>query len=259
MTRLTRDGVALGYEQAGTGEPTLVLVHGIACNRAFMGPQLRRFQSSHKVLAVDLRGHGDSDAPRQRYTISALADDVGWLCDRLELSRPVVIGHSLGGLVALELAARRPELVRGAVLIDSVLLPGGGREQAVTELVAGLRGPDGQTTLRSLFAGFFGPHDDPSLCAWILEQAVRTPGHVTSSIWEESLRSWDDGEALRRCRTPLLYLDAGTPNADLARAVSLNPSITIGRTIGTGHFSQLFGPGQVDAMIERFVTVGLDQ
>ena len=52
-------------------------------------------------------------------------------------------------------------------------------------------------------------------------------------------------------------LDAGTPNADLERAVRLKPSIALGRTVGSGHFSQLICPQQVNAMLERFLTVGL--
>ena len=102
---LIRDGTALAYEDAGHGEPAVVLVHGVACNRAFMAPQAQFLKATHRVVAIDLRGHGDSDAPRQRYTIGALADDVAWMCERLDVGRVVVVGHSLGGLVALEVAA----------------------------------------------------------------------------------------------------------------------------------------------------------
>jgi pimeloyl-ACP methyl ester carboxylesterase len=257
VATLIRDGTALAYEDAGHGKPAIVLVHGIACNRAFMAPQARFLTASHRVVAVDLRGHGDSDAPRQRYTIGGLADDIAWMCERLGVGQVVVVGHSLGGLVALELAAARPDLARGGVLIDSVLLAGGDRAQAVAGVVAGIRGPDADRVLRDYFRPFFGPHDDPALCDWILDQTVRTPAYVTSSIWEESVRSWDDAEALARCRVPLLYLDAGTPNADLERAVRASPSMALGRTVGSGHFSQLVCPQQVNAMLERFLAVGL--
>jgi pimeloyl-ACP methyl ester carboxylesterase len=179
------------------------------------------------------------------------------MCERLDAGRVVGVGHSLGGLVALELAATRPDLARAAVLIDSVLLATGDRAPAVADLVAGIRGPGADRVLRDYLRLFFGPHDDPALCDWILGQAVRTPAHVTSSIWEESVRSWDDAGALARCRVPLLYLDAGTPNADLERAVRANPSMTLGRTVGSGHFSQLVIPQQVNAMLERFLAVGL--
>ena len=235
----------------------MVLVHGLACNRGFWPDQLEHFASAHRVVAIDLRGHGDSDAPEQSYEMPLLASDVGWVCDQLGLEQPVLIGHSLGGLVALELAAARGERVSGVVLVDSVLLPPGDRVGFVHQLVGELRGEPGHGALRAYYAGFFGRFDDPSLRAWILEQTDRTPLHVTSSILEQAVDGWDDGEALARCRVPLLYLDAGTPNADLARAAELARQLLIGRTVGSGHFSPLMVPEQVNAMVDRFLAVGL--
>ncbi len=187
------------------------------------------------------------------------ADDVAWMCAQLGAVRPVVVGHSLGGLVALDLAGAHPERVRGVVLIDSVLLPGGDRASGVRQIVAGLCGGAAERTLRDYFATFFGPYDDPARKAWILEQALRTPPHVTSSVWEESLRTWNEAGALRRCQVPALYLDAGTANADLRRATELCPQLLIGRTIGSGHFSPFEVPDQVNAMLQWFFAHGLRQ
>lgn len=136
-----------------------------------------------------------------------------------------------------------------------MLLAPDGRASQIRQLVAALRTPDAGRVLRAYFATFFGPDDDPERKAWILGEAVRTPPHVTSSVWEQSLQGWDDAEALRRCQVPVLYLDAGTPNADLARAVELAPRLVIGRTIGSGHFSALEVPEQINAMLERFLEV----
>jgi pimeloyl-ACP methyl ester carboxylesterase len=253
VPELDRGGVSLAYEEVGAGDPPLVLVHGIASHRGFWAPQLQRFGADHRVVAVDLRGHGASDAPVQRYPIAALADDVGWMCEQLGVTRPVVIGHSLGGIVALELAATRPELVAGAVMIDSVLLPGPDRTAFVRDLVARLRGPDGARVLRDYFATFFSAYADPEQVEWILDAAARTPAHVTSSIWEEWANGWDEAGTLAQCQVPLAYLDAGTPNADLARIVELSPAIVLGRTVATGHFSQLESPAQVHAMLARLL------
>ncbi len=258
MARLLRDGVALAYEEAGRGAPPLVFVHGLACHRGFWAAQVEHFARAHRVLAVDLRGHGASDAPEQPYTMQALADDLAWTCTQLGIGRPVVVGHSLGGLVALELAAAHPEQVRAVVLVDSILLPPGDRAGFVGHLVEALRSPDGHRALREYYATFFAPGDDSARMTWILDETARAPLHVTSSILEESIRSWDDGDALRRCDVPLLYLDASTPNADLARAAALRPQLVVGRTVGSGHFSPCEVPDQINTMLERFLAVGLE-
>lgn len=259
MAALRRDGVALDYEEAGRDARELVFVHGLACNRGFWAPQVEHFAPRHRVLAPDLRGHGHSDAPRQRYTMQSLADDVIWMCDQLQYVRPVLVGHSLGGLVAMEAAVQRPDRFAAVGLIDSVLLPPGDRPGFVEQLVAALRTPDAERALRAYYGTFFGPHDDPGRKAWILDEAVRTPPHVSSSIWEEAMVSWSDEEALRRCTAPMVYLDAGTPNADFSRIMEIQPGLILGRTIGSGHFSPLEVPEQVNAMLDRFLAVGLDE
>ena len=184
---LVRDGVVLAYDDAGSGYPPLVFAHGAACNRRCWYQQVPRFSSAHRVVAVDLRGHGESDAPSERYTVGLFAEDLASTCTQLGIESPVVIGHSLGGLVALDFASAYPDQVAAAVLIDSPLLPGGDRDEVVRALVAGLRAPDPDLALRAYFASLFGPYDDAATRSWILDQAVLTEPHVTSSIWEESL------------------------------------------------------------------------
>ena len=255
---LVRDGVVLAYEDTGSGYPPLVFVHGAACNRRFWDQQRWRFSSAHRVVTVDLRGHGESDAPLERYTVRLFADDVAWTCTELGIERPVVVGHSLGGLVALDFASAYPDRVAAAVLIDPPLLAGGDRAEVVRDLVGGLRGPDPDAAIRAYFARLlFGPYDNAAARSWILDQVVLTEAHVMSSVWGESLVSWDDEAALRACRVPLLYIDAGTPNADLARAVELCPGLMIARTIGSGHFSPLVVSEQVNAVLARFLSLAL--
>jgi len=189
---LVRDGV-LAYDDAGSCYPPLVFVHGAACNRRFWCQQVPRFCAGHRVVAVDLRGHGESGAPSERYTVRLFAEDLAWTCTQLRIESPVVIGHSLGGLVALDFASTYPDHVAAAGLIDSPLLPGGNRAEVVRDLVAGLRGRDPDAALRAYFASWlFGPYDDAATRSWILDQTVLTEPHVTSSLWEESLVSWDD-------------------------------------------------------------------
>jgi pimeloyl-ACP methyl ester carboxylesterase len=74
--------------------PQLVFIHGwIGDHRALL-PQITHIARAKRVVAINLRGHGDSDAPEQEYTIGGFADDIAWQCRQLGLDRPVIVGAS---------------------------------------------------------------------------------------------------------------------------------------------------------------------
>ncbi len=124
--RLSRDGIHLAHVEAGPATaqvPPLLLVNGWTGDHGIFAPQIAHFAQSRRVVAVNLRGHGSSDAPRQDYTIEGFADDIAWQCAELKLHKPVVIGHSMGGRIALELCGRYPDLAAGMVMIDTIVMP----------------------------------------------------------------------------------------------------------------------------------------
>src|SRR5687767_7651858 len=110
MSSAQRDDLSLYYQQEGSGDPPLVFVHGWCCNHTFFQLQFDHFKASHAVTTLDLRGCGSSDRPRDGYDIPTLADDVAWLCGALKILKPIIVGHSLGGMIGIELAARSPTL-----------------------------------------------------------------------------------------------------------------------------------------------------
>jgi pimeloyl-ACP methyl ester carboxylesterase len=112
------DGLRLYYERAGSGQPELLLIHGWCSDRTAFRPQFEHFAQTHAVTALDLRGCGESDRPADGYTIPDFADDLAQFCAKTEIDKPVVAGHSLGGMIAVELAARHPSVPRALVLVD---------------------------------------------------------------------------------------------------------------------------------------------
>ena len=257
MPYVTRDGVKLFYEEAGVGEPPILLVHGWTCDHTFFEPQFGHFSTDHRVVAVDLRGHGQSDKPEQDYTPGAFADDLAWLCGELGLRKPVVIGHSMGGVIALELAARHPELPAAVVLLEAPIVVPPDRRALAEQLTPALRSPGYREVQRGFVEGaLFAPTDNPLRKARIVEAMCTAPQHVLASAYEQMF-TWDGAAAAQACRVPVLNLStARTPN-DNARLTELCPQVVHGQTVGTGHFHQLEAPDQVNAMIDRFLTVGV--
>jgi len=256
VDRLARDGVGLCFEDVGKGAPPIVLVHDLAGDHTCFAPQIEHFRRDHRVVAVDLRGHGQSDQPEQGYTVSGFADDVAWLCYELGVYKPVVVGHGLGGVIAVDLAARYPDLSAGIVALDSVVLPLPEVRDRLLSLVGQLRGPGYPTALQQLVEGHLLPTDGPWLRDHILELAAAAPAHVVISACEEAL-AWDGATALASSLVPLLYVEAAAPLADLARLREACPRLLVGKTVGAGHFHQLVVPEQVNAMLDRFLAVRL--
>lgn len=110
----------LSYLQAGASGPPIVMLHGWGAFKELWWSTLRGLGRDHRCFALDFPGHGDSPLGLVD-TIGALADAVAAFCDDLGLSPIVLIGHSMGGAVAVELALRRPGLVGRLVLVDAAV------------------------------------------------------------------------------------------------------------------------------------------
>src|SRR5271170_4112969 len=163
MPAAKRNGVNLFFEEAHGAGPPVLLIHGWCCDHTYLAPQFEHFaKKGRRVVALDLRGHGASGKPVERYTMQGFADDVAFVCDHLGLAEAIVIGHSMGGIVALDLASRYPALLSALIMLDAaIVLPEAARALA-PKLVAELGGPDYQRVIRDFVAKtLFIPTDDP--------------------------------------------------------------------------------------------------
>lgn len=109
----------LSYADEGPG-PAVVLLHGFPLSRMMWQEQLAGIGSTYRIIAPDLRGHGESPAPEGVYTMDEMADDVIELLGTLHITEPIVLGGlSMGGYVALSLVVRYPRRVRALMLMDT--------------------------------------------------------------------------------------------------------------------------------------------
>lgn len=255
MPWLKRDSLSLFYEDSPGPSPPLVLVHGLGCDRSFMAPQAEAFAGSHRVVTVDLSGHGRSDKPDQDYSIRAYAEELAWILRQLDLERAVVVGHSMGGGIGLELAARHGEQLAGLVVLDAAVLPPPAVADHVRPVIDVVMAPGFDQAARQFFAeALFLPSDDTERKAAILETMLATPRHVLAPAMA-NIFAWDSATAAARCRVPTLYIGASHPRGDMAHFAKLCPSLVCGQVVGSGHFLQLEVPDQVNAMIRRFLEV----
>lgn len=117
LQRADHKGTAIAYQVLGESGPWLVLVHGLGYGRFGWGPMAALLAGRRRVVLIDNRGIGDSDRPPGPYTVDDMAGDVVAVMDHLGLQRPDVVGASLGGMVALQVAASYPDRTGRLVLI----------------------------------------------------------------------------------------------------------------------------------------------
>lgn len=253
---VTHDGVDLVVAEAGKGDPPLLFLHPNAADHTFFGPQVAEFSARHRVVTIDQRGYGRSGKPEGPYTPKAFAEDAAYVIKELGLDRPVVIGSSMGGGVALELAARHPEAVRGLVLLNRSIARNPKMKETIAGLAAKLRGDEGEAALQALVGAQVGEMDAPWLSEEYARMAQSVPPWVLASTMEGFV-DWDGEAALRAVTVPTLFTFSHmTGNyAELDRLVELSPHVVIGHTVGAGHFDHLTVPEQVNPMLQRFLEV----
>jgi pimeloyl-ACP methyl ester carboxylesterase len=204
------NGIRLAYVEAGDpkGEP-LLLLHGFTdSSRSFspMFPYLGRY----RLLIPDQRGHGASDAPECCYGSSQFAYDARLFLDALGVKRAAVVGHSLGSMVAISLAADQPARVSKIVLIGSTALVPVKRGDWLYDTVAAMTGP---LDSRSQFAKDWHPANqptpvNPAFANAVNDELLRIPPHVWRSVMRE-LSYVPVGRHAPDVKAPVLVLSGG--------------------------------------------------
>ena len=249
----TSGGIRMAYHEVGAGDPAIIFIHGAYSNRRGFGFQEEYFAPDHRCIAVDLRGHGESDKPDELYTMDQHGHDVAELIRHLGIEKPVLVGQSMGGQVIIAAAAHYPERVGAIASLDSPSnIPGWHqRFHGPYDHLMKKDGPFRETLIAFLSAAYL-PTDHPSRLGKMAERLADVPDHVILNSWLGK-KDYDPTEILRGVRCPYLYIDCGQPEGDLDLLRELCPQVVVGKTVGAGHKALQDVPDQINAMLNRFI------
>lgn len=257
------DGQELAALIAGPGATQpLLFLHGLGGNYGTWQVALGSLAENHRVVALDLPGHGKSAKPDPStadYSLSGLTDAVKHAIAALKPTKPIVVGHSLGGAIALQLALDLGDQIGGLVLINSAGL---GKEIGA-ELLRLMANEPGAETSRGLLALFY---QDQSLVtdrgvndmaqtqladgAWPAQQAA------ANAAFDNHGQRFDLPKHLRDVKLPVLIIwgerDRVIPLAHAASALNKLPDATLRLVAGVGHVPQVEAPDVVATAIDRF-------
>ena len=251
------DETRLYWSECGDGPP-LVLVHGLGSSGRDWAPQVDRFAERHRVLRLDLRGHGRSERGDGSYSVAQFARDVAVFLRKRAAAPAHVVGLSLGGMVALELAAGAPALVRRLVVVNSVadmrlrswhdVWVYASRRLAVQ--VLGMRHV-GRLLARTLFVK---PEQDDLRRMFVRRWAQNDKQAYLQAM--DAIMRWSVADRLGRIPTPTLLVSSDedyTPVTAKRRMAARMPNAEVAVVGDARHALPVERPAAFNATVEAFL------
>jgi len=246
------DGVHVQYRVYGKGEPALVLIHGWSCDSNYWREQVPVFKQRYQVVTVDLAGHGGTDGNRSEWTIRNFGQDVTTALSAVASDQIILVGHSMGGPVAIEAARKLGKRVIGIIGVDtfnSVGAPAPNKAQ-VDALLKDFEADFIGQTRKFVTEHLFQPNANRELANKVAYDMSLSPPRVAIPSLRAVLE-YDFTEPLKEISVPIVAIDSdlGEP-VNEARIRKVLPKFHATIITGVGHFLMMEDPARFNAALE---------
>lgn len=250
---LSADETPIFYESTGSGKTALVFVHGWCCDHTYWSEQVDRFSGDYQVVTLDLAGHGESGLNRTDWTASRFAEDVVAVADHLNLNRIVLIGHSMGGTVVVEVAARMPERVAGLVAVDTLQnVERKWSEEDFNAFVGPMEADFVKTTTEFVTKGLFTEDADPELANRVATNMAQCPPEIGVAMMR-AMFNQDIKPVLDTLDIPIRLINSDLYPTDMEANRRHMKDAELILLDGLGHFPQMEDPERFNDALQRVV------
>jgi pimeloyl-ACP methyl ester carboxylesterase len=247
------DGVAIRYHVSGKGEPAVVLVHGWALDHHVWDGQVPRLAARHRVVTLDLAGHGESGRQRSAWTMAAFGEDVKAVVEAVGAKHVVLVGHSMGGPVVLEAARRVPGRVQGIVLVDTLQdVEKRTPPDAIEAMTRQLQGDYKATITQFTNEYLFAPGTPAAVREKVLGHATGLAPGVSIAILRDAW-GYDPVPALREIKARVRAVNADKYPTNLEVNRRYMPGFDAALIPGSGHYPMLEDPARFDPALEQVI------
>lgn len=255
------DGIRLAYDDQGTGIP-MVFLHAFPMNRTMWAPQLVALSRTARVITVDLRGHGESDAPLWHYSMEQFAGDLCALLDRLSLAQAVFAGLSMGGYLIFSLLRRSPHRVKAIVLAGTRAAADSDEARHARFMLAQVAYAKGASAVaETMLPKLLGPTSltsRPDLVERVRSIIGRTEVSGIAGDLMAMAERPDSRALLPTIACPALVIvgeeDTTTPLQEARLIADQIPGARLEIIPNAGHLSNLEQPEAFNRALERFVS-----
>jgi N-formylmaleamate deformylase len=249
------NGIRMRYTQTGVRRSPLILLHGLSANGLCWTAIAQALEHEYNVIMPDLRGHGQPSTPDFGYRYEDHAGDVVGLVTSLGISPPILIGHSMGGLVAAVVASRYPRSIRGLILADPTFIDSKRQREIRDSDVADQHRKVLNKPLKKVVDEMRDRHPHRSLST--IETIARARLETRMSAFDVlTPPNPDYHQLLVSIDVPILLVtgDAGVVSADLASELQLvNPNLQVVQIKHAGHGIFYDQPDQFSVIITAFL------
>ncbi len=245
------DGSTISYGVHGQGKVTIVFVHCWTCNHEFWKPQIEFFQKKHKVVWLDLAGHGLSTSNRQKYTMAAFGEDVAAVVNKIDGGNVILVGHSMGGPVVLEAGRLLGDKVIGIVGVDTFYIPFAypTSENKIDEFVKPYK-DDFKGTSEQMVRSMFTSDADPKLITSTVKQMSAANKDMGISAMYEIFR-WN-AENVPFILDKYSKILRNINGAPLGNETALHKSVVL--IPGVGHFVAQAKPNEFNKVLNNIIS-----
>lgn len=262
-TDISFQGRKLHYTSTGSGEKTLILIHGWACDSSFFSEQIKALSATHRVIALDLPGHGQSESPGI-LTMDLFAQATEAVRLHAKANKPILVGHSMGATVARQHVRLYPNSAAALVFLDGSIfqLPPGEQDRVRwSEMITALAksfGPTNEKAVReraisAFLSNMYSDSTPRELRLEILRKILATSPDTALGAMQAmaDLSIWREDSI----QIPVLVLRAGKqkPPNEVPYLKGLFPRIKYKYMPGVSHFLMLEKPVEVNAEINNFL------
>jgi pimeloyl-ACP methyl ester carboxylesterase len=249
----TVDGLTIHSSVTGTGTSTIVFVHGWTCDASSWAAQVPAFNGSHRVVTLDLPGHGRSDSPKDgKFSMDLFARAVEAVRVEVNAEKIVLVGHSMGAPVIRQYARLFPGRVTALVAVDGPLDIRGFPPPQAGQTPPPMTGPEGFKAREAMIRAMFTNETPPALQQQVLKMMLDTPeataAGAMAAMFDPSLREADV------LPMPALAIYAGTAQVpDVAVTRQVLPNYEAAQIAKTGHFLMMEKPDEFNRLLAAFL------
>ena len=252
------DGVPIHYTSAGEGDAAVVFVHCWGCTSRYWDDTARHVAEKHRVVTLDLAGHGISGTKRAKWTVHAFAEDVRAVIGALGLKRVVLVGHSMSGPITVETAVSFPEHIVGLVPIDTLhdvsrQMTPERRKKFFDEFRK-----DWPGTVNKIVRSLFPKTADPRIVERVVADELRNDPKIAIPVIEENF-GYPAADKLRLLKIPIRCINADLYPTNVEANRKLAPQFDVRIIEGVGHWPMFEAPDKFNAMVGAAVDEMLTQ